>query len=77
MSRHEVAEMQQQVSRLVRIPLDFWRHPRATTRRWRSRRSWPSPAEFERMGPSQFDAFLVSSGFDARITAALSEADDH
>jgi hypothetical protein len=63
--------MQQPMVRLMRIPLDFWRHPRATTRRWRSRRRWPSPAEFQGMSWAEFESYLVSSGFDAKISAAL------
>lgn len=71
--------MQQPVARLIRIPLDFWRHPRATTRRWRSRKRWPSPADFEAMSWTEFEAYLVTSGFDAKISASLaaSEAECH
>ena len=66
--------MFQPVGRLMKVPSDFWRHPRAMARRRRTRRTWPTPAEFDAMDPQAVDAYLRSVGLDAKIEAARANA---
>jgi hypothetical protein len=53
--------------------IGFWRHPRATVRRWRMTRRWPTPSDFDRMSPREFEDYVQAIGLDARIRAALTE----
>jgi hypothetical protein len=55
--------------------LDFWRHPVVTVRRWRFERRAPRPEDFDRMNVQDFETYVRDIGFDARIKAALAEAD--
>lgn len=67
--------MFQPVGRLMRVPFEFWRHPQAVTRRWLTRRRWPTPSKFDQMDPAAIDAYLRSVGLDTRIQAALATAE--
>ena len=54
----------------------FWKDPVAATKRWHWARRHPRPRDFDRMAPGDFDAYLHTIGFDARIAAALAESED-
>lgn len=58
------------VARWLKVPFELWRHPIAAARRLAARRTWPSPADFDRMSRADTEAYLRRIGLDAKIAAA-------
>ena len=56
-------------------PVDFWRHPIATVRRWKWAHRSPTPADFDQMASSEFEAYIRDIGFDAHVSAAMAESE--
>ena len=56
-----------QLVRLITIPVDFSRRPRAMIRDATTRRTWPGRRELSAMEPAALNGYLASLGTNARV----------
>lgn len=59
-----------QLVRMITVPFDFWRDPRAAIRDWSTRRTWPGRNELARMEPAALNDYLASVGIEAKVDEA-------